>query len=211
MIVLIDNYDSFTWNLWHFINELGAEVKIVKNNKCTSDEIIEMRPSGIIISPGPCTPKEAGICLNLIEKAKNKCPILGVCLGHQAIGMAFKSTLIKLNPPIHGKISKIYHKNEGIFDLLPEKELNITRYHSLVINPKKIGEDLIVTSWTSDNVIMGIQHKKYKIYGVQFHPESVLSKFGYRIISSFLNKCGFKKIKTSEFEILEKKLIGNVK
>ena len=211
MIVLIDNYDSFTWNLWHFLKELGANVKVIRNNKFTSDEIIQMNPSGIIISPGPCTPKEAGVCLSLIEKAKSKFPILGVCLGHQAIGMAFESTLIKLNPPIHGKISKIYHNNEGIFDLVPEHEFDITRYHSLAIDPKNIGKDLFITSWTKDNVIMGIKHKKYDIYGVQFHPESVLSKYGYRIISSFLNKCGFKKIISKDFQLLEKKLIGHLK
>ena len=211
MIILLDNYDSFTWNLWHFLSELGANVKVIRNNELSISELLNLRPKGIIISPGPGIPSSAGIAVPLIKKIKGKIPILGVCLGHQAIGEAFGGKLIRLSPPIHGKLSLITHENKGIFDLIPQKTFEITRYHSLAISKPSLPKDLIITAMSDDNVIMAIKHYKYEVHGVQFHPESVMSMYGYRIFSSFLNKCGFKAISIEDFEMLEQKLIGNIK
>ena len=211
MIVLLDNFDSFTWNLWHFLSELGAKVEVIRNNELKVPELIKLKPKGIIISPGPGTPKTAGIALKLIKEVKDTIPILGVCLGHQAIAEAYGGELIKLNPPIHGKLSLISHDNKGVLDLIPKKPFKITRYHSLAVGKSSLPKDLIVTAFSDDNVIMAIKHAKYEVHGVQFHPESVLSMYGYRIFSSFLMKCGYKNNTIEEFEILEKKLIGNLK
>ena len=210
MIILLDNYDSFTWNLWHFLQEIGANVKIVKNDELTINDIISLNPSGLVISPGPGVPENAGITIELIKETKNLFPIFGVCLGHQAINNAFGGKLKRLSPPIHGKLSKIYHNNEGIFKSLKNKNFIVTRYHSLVADPNKLPKELIITAKTNDGIIMGLMHQSLKIYGVQFHPESVLSLNGYRILSSFLFDCGYKSLSEKKFQYLEKKLIGNI-
>ena len=210
MIILLDNYDSFTWNLWHFLQEIGANVKIFKNDELTIDDIISLNPSGLVISPGPGVPENAGITIELIRETKKLFPIFGVCLGHQAINNAFGGKLKRLIPPIHGKLSKIYHNNEGIFKSLKNKNFIVTRYHSLVADPNKLPKELIITAKTNDGIIMGLMHQSLKIYGVQFHPESVLSLNGYRILSSFLFDCGYKSLSENKFQYLEKKLIGNI-
>jgi len=210
MIILLDNYDSFTWNLWHFLQEIGANVKIIKNDELTIDEIISLNPSGLVISPGPGVPENAGITVELIKEAKTLFPIFGVCLGHQAINNAFGGKLKRLNPPIHGKLSKIHHNNEGVFKSLKNKSFIVTRYHSLVADPYEFPKELIITAKTNDGIIMGLMHQSLKIYGVQFHPESVLSLYGYRILSSFLLDCGYKSLSEDKFQFLEKKLIGNI-
>ena len=211
MIILLDNYDSFTWNLWHFLQELGSEVKIIKNDELSVDNIISMKPNGLVISPGPGIPKNAGITIELIKKVKSLFPIFGVCLGHQAINNAFGGKLLRLSPPIHGKLSKVKHNQQGVFKNINDKEFEVTRYHSLAANPKFFPKELIITASSKDGVIMGLMHKKFKIYGVQFHPESVLSLNGYRIISSFLSECGYKILEENQFNFLEQKLVGNIK
>ena len=210
MIILLDNYDSFTWNLWHFLKEIGAEVKIVKNDELTARQITSLKPAGLVISPGPGIPENAGVTIELIKSAKKMFPIFGVCLGHQAINNAFGGQLKRLDPPIHGKLSEIFHNNDGIFKSIKNKSFKVTRYHSLVANPKTVPKDLIVTASTKDGTIMGLMHKYLKIYGVQFHPESVLSLNGYRILSSFLLDCGYDILSEEKFNFLEKKLIGNI-
>ena len=210
MIILLDNYDSFTWNLWHFLQELGAKVKIVKNDELTIDEIISLNPNGLVISPGPGIPENAGITVELIKTAKNLFPIFGVCLGHQAINNAFGGKLKKLSPPMHGKLSEVFHNNEGVFKSFKNKNFRVTRYHSLIADPDKFPNDLIITAKTNDGTIMGLMHRKLKIYGVQFHPESVLSSNGYRILSSFLLDCGYKLLNEDKLQFLERKLIGNI-
>ena len=187
MIILLDNYDSFTWNLWHFLQELGSEVKVVKNDELSADEIISMQPKGLVISPGPGTPENAGITIELIKKIKNSFPIFGVCLGHQAINNAFGGKLLRLSPPIHGKLSIIKHNHQGVFKDLKEEEFEVTRYHSLAANPKIFPKQLIITASTKDGVIMGVQHKKFNVHGVQFHPESIKTKFGMKILRNFIN------------------------
>ena len=210
MIILIDNYDSFTWNLWHFLKELGAEVNVFRNDEISLQKINKMNPKGIVISPGPGIPENAGITIELIKNVKAKIPILGVCLGHQAIGVAFGAKLKRINPPIHGKISKIIHNKLGILNLIPNQRIKVTRYHSLIIDENRIPKELDITAKTDDGIIMGIKHKNYECHGVQFHPESVLSEFGYRIFYSFLQKCGYKNNKVFEFKFLEDKLTGNI-
>lgn len=211
MIILLDNYDSFTWNLWHFLQELGSEVKIVKNDELSVDNIISMKPNGLVISPGPGIPENAGVTIELIKKVKSLFPIFGVCLGHQAINNAFGGKLLRLSPPIHGKLSKVEHNQQGVFKNINDKEFEVTRYHSLAADPKFLPKELIITASSKDGVIMGLMHKKFKIYGVQFHPESVLSLNGYRIISSFLSECGYKKLEENQFKFLEQKLVGHIK
>ena len=211
MIILLDNYDSFTWNLWHFLQELGSEVKIVKNDELSVDNIISMKPNGLVISPGPGIPENAGVTIELIKKAKSLFPIFGVCLGHQAINNAFGGKLLRLSPPIHGKLSKVEHNQQGVFKNINDKVFEVTRYHSLAADPKFLPKELIITASSEDGVIMGLMHTKFKIYGVQFHPESVLSLNGYRIISSFLSECGYKILAENQFKFLEQKLVGNIK
>ena len=210
MVILLDNYDSFTWNLWHFLKEIGAKVKIIKNDELTVNQIISLKPSGLVISPGPGIPENSGVTIELIRSAKHLFPIFGVCLGHQAINNAFGGQLKKLSPPIHGKLSEIFHNNDGVFKFIKKKNFKVTRYHSLVVDPNKVSEDLIVTANTRDGTIMGLMHKYLKIYGVQFHPESVLSLYGYRILSSFLLDCGYDILSEEKFNHLEKKLVGNI-
>ena len=189
MILLIDNYDSFTYNLYHYLIEAGAkgkkeEVLVKRNDKISIQEIKDLNPSAIILSPGPCTPNEAGICLEVIEKFKGVYPILGVCLGHQAIGQAFGGNVVKTYP-MHGKISEIFHQGKNLFKGLPSP-FKATRYHSLVIEKETCPKNLEITAETKDGIIMGIADEKLKIFGVQFHPESIASEHGHQIIENFL-------------------------
>ena len=190
MILLIDNYDSFTYNLVHYVEELGHNVQVHRNDKISLKKITKLNPKKIIISPGPCTPNEAGICLDLIKKFYDKMPILGVCLGHQSIGQAFGAKIIKASKIMHGKTSKISNLGSKIFKGLPSS-FEATRYHSLVIKNETLPKNFKVISETIDdkkNVIMGIEHKNYPCYGVQFHPESIASvPFGKKIMKNFLN------------------------
>ena len=189
MILLIDNYDSFTYNLVHYVEDLGYSVKVFRNNKITLKQIKKLNPKKIIISPGPCTPNEAGICVNMIKKFYKTIPILGVCLGHQSIGQAFGAKIVKADIIMHGKTSKMKNLNSIIFRGLP-KELDATRYHSLIIKKNSLPETFRIISKTSDNgkdVVMGIEHNDYPCFGVQFHPESIASvPYGKRIIKNFL-------------------------
>jgi anthranilate synthase component II len=189
MILLIDNYDSFTYNLYHYIIEAGCEdVKVVRNDKITIAEIKKLNPQAIVLSPGPCTPDGAGICLQILAELKEQYPILGVCLGHQAIGQAFGGKVIKTYP-MHGKVSEIYHDNKSakrnIFKNIPSP-FKATRYHSLIIEKETCPADLEITATTKDGIIMGVAHKKYNIHGVQFHPESIASEYGHQLIQNFI-------------------------
>jgi anthranilate synthase/aminodeoxychorismate synthase-like glutamine amidotransferase len=186
MILLIDNYDSFTYNLYHYLIQAGEkEVLVKRNDEITIDEIKKLSPRGIVLSPGPCTPNEAGICLDVIEKLQGIFPIFGVCLGHQSIGQAFGGKVIKTYP-MHGKISEIFHNKKNLFKNLPSP-FKATRYHSLIIERATCPTDLEITAETKDGIIMGVAHKKFKIYGVQFHPESIASEHGHQIIKNFLD------------------------
>ena len=190
MILLIDNYDSFTYNLVHYVEELGHNVQVYRNDKISLKKIAKLNPKKIIISPGPCTPNEAGICLDLVKKFYDKLPILGVCLGHQSIGQAFGAKIIKASKIMHGKTSKVSNLGSKIFKGLPSS-FEATRYHSLVIKNGTLPKNFRVISETIDNkknVIMGIEHENYPCYGVQFHPESIASvPFGKKIMKNFLN------------------------
>lgn len=192
MILLIDNYDSFTYNLFHYIAQVAKkeehkEILVKRNDEISLEEIRKLNPAAIILSPGPCTPNEAGICLDVIKEFKEKYPILGVCLGHQAIGQAFGGEIIKTYP-MHGKISKVYHDNSDLFKEI-SSPFNATRYHSLIIKKETMPDCLKVTAWTEDQIIMAVEHKKYKIFGVQFHPESIASEYGHQMIENFLKAC----------------------
>ncbi len=185
MILLIDNYDSFTYNLYHYLIQAGEKDVLVKrNDEISVEEIIKLNPCGIVLSPGPCTPNEAGICLEVIEKLQGKFPILGVCLGHQSIGQAFGGKVVKTFP-MHGKISEIFHTQKNLFKNLPSP-FKATRYHSLIIEKETCPKNLEITAQTKDGIIMGIADEKLKIFGVQFHPESIASEHGHQIIKNFL-------------------------
>ena len=185
MILLIDNYDSFTYNLVQYFGELGQEIMVFRNDKISLSKIKELKPSYIVISPGPCTPKEAGISCDVIREFAGKIPLLGVCLGHQSIGYAFGAKIIRAKKLMHGKISKINHDGKSIFANIPNPFI-ATRYHSLVIEEKCLSEDFIINARTQDNTIMAIRHKSLKIWGLQFHPESILTSQGKNILNNFL-------------------------
>jgi len=187
MLLMIDNYDSFTYNLVQYLAEIGQEVKVVRNDKISIEEINKLNPQYIVISPGPCTPNEAGISLELIEAFKGKIPILGVCLGHQSIGQAFGGSIIHAQTIMHGKTSKIFHNNKGVFRGIKDPFV-ATRYHSLVIEKQTLPNCFDITAWTDDNEIMGIKHKELAIEGVQIHPESILSEYGHDLLKSFLDQ-----------------------
>ena len=187
MLLMIDNYDSFTYNLVQYLAEIGQEVKVVRNDKISIEEINKLNPQYIVISPGPCTPNEAGISLELIEAFKGKIPILGVCLGHQSIGQAFGGKIIHAQTIMHGKTSKIFHNNKGVFRGIKDPFI-ATRYHSLVIEKQTLPNCFDITAWTDDNEIMGIKHKELAIEGVQFHPESILSEHGHDLLKNFLDQ-----------------------
>jgi anthranilate synthase component II len=183
-VLVIDNYDSFTYNLVQYLGELGAEVLVRRNDKITSREVLELHPDRIVLSPGPCTPDEAGVSLELIEKASPELPTLGVCLGHQSIGQAFGARVVR-GEPVHGKTARVWHDGEGVYRGL-EQGFEATRYHSLVIEPDSVPECLVVSSRTEDGVIMGVRHREYPVEGIQFHPESVLTMSGRRLLENFL-------------------------
>jgi len=191
MLWLIDNYDSFTYNLVHFIGELGCESRVVRNDEVAADEILGSKPRAIVLSPGPCTPNEAGICLDLIKGAAGKIPILGVCLGHQAIGQAYGADVVRAPTLMHGKLSTITHSGTGVFAKLP-KSFRATRYHSLTLEPSTLPDCLSVTAQTDDGIIMGIAHDSHPVHGVQFHPESIASEHGHAMLGNFLKIAGFK-------------------
>src|SRR5215510_7191430 len=186
MIVLIDNYDSFTFNLVHYLGGLGADVVVHRNDKLASSEVIASDPDAIVLSPGPCTPNEAGICLDLIAQAGPRIPIFGVCLGHQAIGQAFGGAVVRAPVPVHGKLSEVRHEGAGVFRGI-NGPFKATRYHSLVVERASLPNDLAVTAETDGSLIMGIAHKRLPIHGVQFHPESIASEHGHRILKNFLD------------------------
>ena len=186
MIVLIDNYDSFAFNLVHYFGELGAEVDVHRNDKVTSKAVIAAEPDAIVLSPGPCTPNEAGICLDLIATASPRIPILGVCLGHQAIGQAFGGKVVRAPVPVHGKLSEIKHRGAGVFRGI-NAPFKATRYHSLVVERDSLPRDLNVTAETEDGLIMGLAHSALPVHGVQFHPESIASEHGHLILKNFLD------------------------
>ncbi|MBN9545802.1 MAG: aminodeoxychorismate/anthranilate synthase component II [Alphaproteobacteria bacterium] len=185
MLLLIDNYDSFTYNLFHHLGELGADVRVERNDALSADQALAQKPQGIVLSPGPCTPNEAGICLELIEKADGRVPILGVCLGHQAIGQAYGGRIVRAPEPMHGKLSKVRHTGKSVFRGL-NNDFNAVRYHSLTIAPDSVPGDLEVTATSDDGVIQGVMHKSHPVHGVQFHPESIASENGHALLANFL-------------------------
>jgi len=191
MILVIDNYDSFTYNLVHYLNELGAETLVHRNDAITVEQALGLRPNGVLLSPGPCTPNEAGICLSLLEAAPADLPILGVCLGHQSIGQAFGGTVIRAANLMHGKTSAIHHTGQGVFEGL-KNPFPATRYHSLSVRREDLPPDLEVTAWTEDGEIMGVQHKTRPVHGVQFHPESIATECGHELLANFLKIAGVK-------------------
>lgn len=185
MLLLIDNYDSFTYNLVHYLGEIGAETRVVRNDALTVEEAISLNPKAIIVSPGPCDPASAGICVDLIRAAAEGIPIFGVCLGHQSIGEAFGGKVVRAEAIMHGKISRISHSGSGIFRDIPDG-FDATRYHSLTIEPESLPDCLEVTAKTEDGTIMGVSHKQHQVHGVQFHPESIRSEHGKTLMANFL-------------------------
>ncbi len=194
MILMLDNYDSFTFNLVQYLGELGAEVAVHRNDQITVDEIAELQPKGIVISPGPCTPNEAGISLAVIERFSGKIPILGVCLGHQSIGQAFGGKVVRAREVMHGKTSPMYHSELGVFAGLPNP-FQATRYHSLIVERESLPDCLEITAWTEGaegeiDEIMGLRHRTLDVEGVQFHPESILSEYGHDLLKTYLLRTG---------------------
>ncbi|MFI5058203.1 MAG: anthranilate synthase component II [Candidatus Acidiferrales bacterium] len=187
MILLLDNYDSFTYNLAQYLGELGCTVEVHRNDKISVEEITRRKPEKIVISPGPCTPQEAGICVGLVQRLAGKFPILGVCLGHQAIGVAFGGKIIRAPKLFHGKTSEIHHDRKGVFQELPNP-FTATRYHSLIVERKSLPRELAITAETDDGIIMGFRHRKFPVEGVQFHPESVLTQSGKQLLQNFLSQ-----------------------
>jgi anthranilate synthase component II len=187
MLLLIDNYDSFTYNLAHYLGELGAEITVRRNDALTAATALVLKPSHIVLSPGPCGPEQAGICLDLIRlAAKNYIPVLGVCLGHQAIGAAFGGHVIRASQPMHGKVSSVIHDGDSVFRGLPSP-FAATRYHSLTVEPHTLPEELLITAETDDGVVMGLRHAALPIHGIQFHPESIATEHGHAILKNFLD------------------------
>jgi anthranilate synthase/aminodeoxychorismate synthase-like glutamine amidotransferase len=185
MLLLIDNYDSFTYNLYQYLSELGAEVEVRRNDKVTLDEIEAMQPAQIVVSPGPCTPNEAGLSCKIIETFGPRIPLLGVCLGHQAIGQVFGGRVIRAPQPMHGKTSLMYHQEQGVFQGLPSP-FEANRYHSLIVERSTIPDELEITASTADGLIMGLRHRRYPVEGVQFHPESIMTPMGKHLLRNFL-------------------------
>jgi anthranilate synthase/aminodeoxychorismate synthase-like glutamine amidotransferase len=186
MVLLVDNYDSFTYNLAQYLGEFGCDVEVHRNDKISVEDIARRKPDHIVISPGPCTPQDAGICIELIQRLAGKFPILGVCLGHQAIGAAFGGKVVRAPKIFHGKTSSIQHDGKGVFRKLPDP-FTATRYHSLIVERKSLPRDLAVTAETDDGIIMGLRHRRHKLEGVQFHPESVLTQSGKQLLKNFLS------------------------
>ncbi|MBF0323582.1 anthranilate synthase component II [Magnetospirillum moscoviense] len=188
MFLLIDNYDSFTYNLWHYLGELGVEVEVRRNDALTVEQALAMRPEGIVISPGPCDPDRAGICLDLIKAAAGKVPMFGVCLGEQSMGQAFGGRVVRAPEPMHGKVDTIHHDGTGIFEGLPSP-FRATRYHSLVVERASLPHCLHVSAWTEDGLIMGLAHNDVAAWGVQFHPESIETEHGHSMLRNFIALC----------------------
>jgi anthranilate synthase component 2 len=193
MILVIDNYDSFTYNLVHYLNELGAETVVQRNDALCVAEALGLKPQGVLLSPGPCTPNEAGICLDLLAAAPADLPILGVCLGHQAIGQAFGGEVVRARALMHGKTSQIHHTGQGVFKGL-KNPFTATRYHSLSVERQALPDVLEVTAWTEDGEIMGVRHRTRPIHGVQFHPESIATECGHELLANFLDIAGVKRL-----------------
>ncbi len=199
MFLLIDNYDSFTYNLFHFLGELGAELEVRRNDALTADEALALGPQGIILSPGPCDPPKAGICLELIDKAAGRVPLLGVCLGHQAIGQAFGGRVVRGPAPMHGKVTRVRHSGGGVFAGLPSP-FEATRYHSLIVERESLPDCLEITAESEPDaagrsVLMGLSHRELPIHGVQFHPESIASQHGHQLLANFLRAAGLNDIR----------------
>lgn len=192
MILVVDNYDSFTWNLVHYLAELGAETRVVRNDDLTAAEALALKPEALLLSPGPCTPNEAGICLALIDTAPPEMPIFGVCLGHQAMGQAFGGDVIRAKALMHGKTSPIEHEGKSVFAGLPSP-FTATRYHSLAVKRETLPNVLEVTAWTADGEIMGLAHRTRPIHGVQFHPESIATEHGHDLLANFLDLAAIKR------------------
>jgi anthranilate synthase/aminodeoxychorismate synthase-like glutamine amidotransferase len=184
MLLLIDNYDSFTFNLVHFLGDLGARCEVHRNDRLSVEQALDMAPEAIVLSPGPCTPNEAGICLDLIAAAAGRVPILGVCLGHQAIGQAFGGEVVRAPAPMHGKVSRVHHDGSDIFAGIPDG-FTATRYHSLVVRRDTMPPELLETARTDDGIVMGLRHRAMPVFGVQFHPESIASEHGHDILRNF--------------------------
>lgn len=191
MITIIDNYDSFTYNLVHYFGDLGVEARVYRNDEKTASAVLAEKPAAIVMSPGPCTPNEAGICLDLVKKNKGRIPLLGVCLGHQTIGQAFGGRVIRAPTLMHGKLSQIYHEGRSLFRGLPDG-FEATRYHSLIVERDTLPSCLSVTASTSDGLIMALEHRSEPTFGVQFHPESIASQHGHAILANFLALAGVK-------------------
>jgi anthranilate synthase component 2 len=192
MILLIDNYDSFTFNLVQFFGDLGAECVVKRNDALSTQDVLAMAPEAVVLSPGPCTPNEAGICLPMVQAAAEaRLPLFGVCLGHQAIGQAFGGQVVRAPAPVHGKTSPVFHDNTDVFEGLPNP-FTATRYHSLIVQRASLPSSLIPTAWTEDDIIMGLRHAELPIYGVQFHPESIATSHGHDILRNFLRLAGVK-------------------
>jgi anthranilate synthase component 2 len=189
MILVIDNYDSFTYNLVHYLNELGAETRVYRNDALTVEQALGLKPQAVLLSPGPCTPDEAGICLDLLARAPHDLPILGVCLGHQAMGQAEGGKVIRAKTLMHGKTDQIQHSGVGLFKDIPSP-FTATRYHSLAIERASLPDTLEVTAWTEDGEIMGVQHRHRPMHGVQFHPESIATQYGHEMLANFLDMAG---------------------
>ena len=189
MILLIDNYDSFTYNLFHYLGQLGADVVVRRNDELSVADALSMRPEAVVLSPGPCTPNEAGICLDLLAAAPHDLPIFGVCLGHQAMGQAFGGKVIRARQLMHGKTSPIHHTGKGVFAGLPNP-FTATRYHSLSVRRETLPDELEITAWTDDGEIMGVQHRTRPVHGVQFHPESIATEGGHQLLANFLELAG---------------------
>jgi anthranilate synthase component 2 len=192
MILVVDNYDSFTYNLVHYLAELGAETRVVRNDDLTAEGAWALRPEAVLLSPGPCTPNEAGVCLSLIDTAPHDMPIFGVCLGHQAMGQAFGGQVVRARTLMHGKTSPIHHDGQGVFKGLPSP-FTATRYHSLAVRRDDLPDVLRVTAWTEDGEIMGLAHQTRPIHGVQFHPESIATEHGHELLANFLDLAGVKR------------------
>ncbi len=190
MLLVIDNYDSFTYNLVHFIGDVGGRCIVRRNDQISVDEALALKPAGIVLSPGPCTPNEAGICLDLIAaSAKAQMPLFGVCLGHQAIGQSFGGKVVRAPVPMHGKLSEVTNTGKGVFEDVPSP-FSATRYHSLIVERDSLPDSLEITARLPDGIIMGMRHKTLPIHGVQFHPESIASQHGHKILENFLKICG---------------------
>ncbi len=193
MILVIDNYDSFTYNLVHYLNELGAQTVVHRNDALTVEQALGLKPEAVLLSPGPCTPDDAGICLALLQTAPASLPILGVCLGHQAIGQVAGGKVIRAKALMHGKTDQIYHSGQGLFAKLPSP-FTATRYHSLAVERESLPETLEVTAWSADGEIMGLQRRDRPVHGVQFHPESIATEHGHDLLANFLNLAGVKRL-----------------